>query len=332
MLVRHIRPRRSSSAAGPFVISAHASGVLFQAGHAGGVRAGRTQCQNANMPGTLYIVSTPIGNLEDITQRALRVLREVDLIACEDTRHTRKLLNHFSIDTRTISYHEHNERERAEELSKLLEEGKSIALVSDAGTPLISDPGFRLVNLAGAKGFPIVPVPGATAFVAALAASGLASDQVLFAGFLPARTAARRAKLEELRDSPATLIFYEAPHRIAAALRDAVDVLGDRPAVIARELTKIHEEFVRGRLRELADKFSQQVGRGEMVLIIGTGQSDHAVQDSSTVAGTLGERIRALEAEGADAKTALKKAARELGLKRDEAYRIRESQKNRRSR
>jgi 16S rRNA (cytidine1402-2'-O)-methyltransferase len=332
MLVRHIRPRRSSSAAGPFVIGAHASGVLFQAEHAGGVRAGRTQCQNANMPGTLYIVSTPIGNLEDITQRALRVLREVDLIACEDTRHTRKLLNHFSIDTRTISYHEHNERERAEELYKLLEEGKSIALVSDAGTPLISDPGFRLVNLAGAKGFPIVPVPGATAFVAALAASGLASDQVLFAGFLPARTAARRAKLEELRDSPATLIFYEAPHRIAAALRDAADVLGDRPAVIARELTKIHEEFVRGRLRELADKFSLQVGRGEMVLIIGTGQSDHAVQDSSTVAGTLGERIRALEAEGADAKTALKKAARELGLKRDEAYRIRESQKNRRSR
>jgi len=281
------------------------------------------------MPGTLYIVSTPIGNLEDITQRALRVLREVDLIACEDTRHTRKLLNHFSIDTKTTSYHEHNERERAEELGKLLEEGKSIALVSDAGTPLISDPGFRLVNLAAVKGCPIVPVPGATAFVAALAASGLASDQVLFAGFLPARAGARRAKLEELRASAATLIFYEAPHRIAAALRDAVEVLGDRPAVIARELTKMHEEFVRGHLCELADKFSQQVGRGEMVLIIGAAQSDHPIRNSSTVAGTLSERIRALEAEGADAKTALKKAARELGLKRDEAYRIRESQKNR---
>jgi len=300
--------------------------------HARGVRTGHTQCQNARMPGTLYIVSTPIGNLEDITQRALRVLREVDLIACEDTRYTRKLLNHFSIDTKTISYHEHNERERAEELCKLLEGGKSIALVSDAGTPLISDPGFRIVNLAGAKGLPIVPVPGATAFVAALAASGLASDQVLFAGFLPARASARRAKLEELRACPATLVFYEAPHRIAAALRDAVEVLGDRPAVIARELTKIHEEFLRGPLRELADKFRQQVGRGEMVLIIGTAQSDHAVPDSTTVAATLGERIRALEAEGADAKTALKKAARELGLKRDEAYRIRESQKNRRSR
>ena len=178
----HSAPRLFISA-GPFVIGTHGSGVFFHVQHAGGVRTGHTQCQNARMPGTLYIVSTPIGNLEDITQRALRVLREVDLIACEDTRHTRQLLNHFSIDTRTISYHEHNERERAEELCKLLEEGKSIALVSDAGTPLISDPGFRIVNLAGAKGFPIVPVPGATAFVAALAASGLASDQVLFAGF-----------------------------------------------------------------------------------------------------------------------------------------------------
>lgn len=284
------------------------------------------------MPGTLYIVSTPIGNLEDITQRALRVLREVDLIACEDTRHTRKLLNHFSIDTKTISYHEYNERERAEELGKLLDEGKSIALVSDAGTPLISDPGFRIVNLAGAKGVPVVPVPGATAFVAALAASGLASDQILFAGFLPARSGARRARLEELSACPATLIFYEAPHRIAAALRDAVDVLGNRPAVIARELTKLHEEFVRGPLSELADKFRQEVGRGEMVLLIGTAQADQAIQDSTTVAATLAERIRALEAKGADPKAALKKAARELGLKRDEAYRIREFQKNRRSR
>lgn len=283
------------------------------------------------MPGTLYIVATPIGNLEDITQRALRVLREVDLIACEDTRHTRKLLNHFGIDTKTISYHEHNERERAEELCKLMLEGKSIALVSDAGTPLISDPGFRIVNLAGEKGIQVVPVPGATAFVAALAGSGLASDQVLFAGFLPARTSARRAKLEELCASRATLIFYEAPHRIAAALRDAADVLGDRQAVIARELTKMHEEFVRGPLRELADKFSRQAARGELVLMIEGAQSGHTILDSATAAGSLAERIRALEAEGDDAKTALKKAARALGLKRDEAYRIWESQKKRRS-
>jgi 16S rRNA (cytidine1402-2'-O)-methyltransferase len=320
---------------GAFALSGtHASGVLFHVKHAGGVRTGHTQCQNANMPGTLFIVSTPIGNLEDITQRALRVLREADLIACEDTRHTRKLLNHFNINTKTISYHEHNERERAEELCKLLEDGQSIALVSDAGTPLISDPGFRIVNLAAEKGIQVTPIPGATAFVAGLAASGLASDQVLFAGFLPARANARRAKLEELRASTATLIFYEAPHRIAAALRDAVDVLGDRQAVIARELTKMHEEFVRGRLRELAEKFNQQGVRGEMILIIGGAQSDHAIHSNNqiTAAVRLAERIRALEAEGNDAKAALKKAARELGLKRDEAYRIRESQKNRRSR
>jgi 16S rRNA (cytidine1402-2'-O)-methyltransferase len=284
------------------------------------------------MPGTLFIVSTPIGNLEDITQRALRVLREVDLIACEDTRHTRKLLNHFNVDTKTISYHEHNERERAEELCRLLEDGKSVALVSDAGTPLISDPGFRIVNRAAERGIQIAPIPGATAFVTALSAAGLASDQILFAGFLPARAHARRAKLEELRANTATLIFYEAPHRIAAALRDAVDVLGDRQAVIARELTKLHEEFVRGRLSQLTDRFSQQAARGEMVLIIAGAQSDHEIRDSTTAAGRLTERMRALEGEGADARTALKKAARELGLKRAEAYRIWESQKNRRSR
>lgn len=285
------------------------------------------------MPGTLYIVSTPIGNLEDITQRALRVLREVDLIACEDTRHTRKLLNHFGIDTKTISYHEHNERERAEELCKFLQDGKSIALVSDAGTPLISDPGFRIVSLAGEKGTQVVPIPGATAFVTALAACGLASDQILFVGFLPPRVNARRAKLEEFRASPATLIFYEAPHRIAATLRDAFAVLGDRPAVIARELTKMHEEFLRGTLRELTDKFSQQAARGELVLIIGGSQSGHPTPpEIQTATDRLAERIRAFEAEGNDAKTSLKKAARELGLKRDEAYRLWESQKNRRSR
>src|SRR5205085_6669929 len=205
------------------------------------------------MPGTLYIVATPIGNLEDITQRALRILREVDLIACEDTRHTRKLLNHFGIETKTISYQEHNERERADELGAVLESGKSVALVSDAGTPLISDPGFRLVNAAIEKGISVVPVPGAAAVVTALSASGLPTDQFYFAGFLPARAHARRAKLEELTQIPATLIFYEAPHRISAALRDAIDVLGDRHAIVAREMTKLHEEFARGRLSELAE-------------------------------------------------------------------------------
>src|SRR2546423_9598370 len=210
------------------------------------------------MSGTLFIVATPIGNLEDITQRALRVLREVDLIACEDTRHTQKLLNHFGISTRTISYHEHNERERAEELCGLLEEGKNVGLVSDAGTPLISDPGFRLVSAAIARGVNVVPIPGASALVAALSASGLAMDQFFFAGFLPAHATARRVKLEELGAIPATLVLYEAPHRIAATLKDAADVLGNRHAAVARELTKLHEEIRRGSLAELAEQFASQ--------------------------------------------------------------------------
>lgn len=287
------------------------------------------------MAATLYIVSTPIGNLEDITHRALRTLREVDVIACEDTRHTRKLLNHFAIDVATISYHEHNERERADELCAMLAAGKNIALVSDAGTPIVSDPGFRVVDLAIEKGFRVVPIPGATAFVAALSASGLPSDQFLFAGFLPPRASARRARLEELRAIQATLIFYEAPHRIATALRDAVDILGNRQAVVARELTKLHEEFVRGSLNELAEHFSESnKARGEIVLLITGLQSGGDIDPGSETVPTsqaLAERVSTLEQEGLNEKAALKKAARELGLKRDEAYRLMLTQKNRRS-
>src|SRR3989440_1940876 len=288
-----------------------------------------------NMAGTLYIVSTPIGNLDDITHRALRTLREVDAIACEDTRHTRKLLNHFAINAATISYHEHNERERAEELCAMLAAGKNIALVSDAGTPIVSDPGFRVVNLAIEKGFSVVPIPGATAFVAALSASGLPSDQFLFAGFLPARSSGRRAKLEALRSIDTTLIFYEAPHRIAATLRDAANILGNRQAVVARELTKLHEQFARGRLNDLAENFSDRnKARGEIVLLIAAGQSENDIDRGSKTVSTshaLAERVRTLEREGLDEKSALKKAARELGLKRDEAYRLMLTQKNRRS-
>src|SRR5205807_2980052 len=284
------------------------------------------------MPGTLYIVATPIGNLEDITQRALRILREVDLIACEDTRHTRKLLNHFGIETKTISYHEHNERERADELCALLESEKNVAIVSDAGTPLISDPGFRVVNLAAEKGVPVVPVPAASALVAALSASGLASDQFFFAGFLPPRANPRIAALEKLRSIDATLIFYEAPHRIAASLRDALAVLGDREAVIARELTKLYEEFARGRLSKLIERFSDaKHARGEMVLMIAGAQSI-APHEQGVPSAQLAERVGELENEGMDSKAALKKAARELGLKRDEAYRMMLTQKNCRSR
>jgi 16S rRNA (cytidine1402-2'-O)-methyltransferase len=284
-----------------------------------------------SMTGTLYIVATPIGNLEDISQRALRTLREVDLIACEDTRHTRVLLNHFDIKTKTVSYHEHNERARSEQLADEIQAGMNVALVSDAGTPLISDPGFRIVQAAIERDIPVVPVPGATALVAALAASGLPSDQFLFAGFLPARANARRAELEELRTVSGTLIFYEAPHRIAAALKDALEVLGDRRAAVARELTKIHEEIVRGSLGELIKRFSSDtIVRGEIVLVIG-GVVNELSGQTETSPIDLVTRVNKLEAEGLDAKTALKQAARELGMKRAEAYRLLVAQKNRRS-
>jgi 16S rRNA (cytidine1402-2'-O)-methyltransferase len=280
------------------------------------------------MNGTLYIVATPIGNLEDISKRALRILGEADLVACEDTRRTRVLMNHFGIKTKTISYHEHNERDRSEQICKLLVSGKNVALVSDAGTPLINDPGFRVINAAIELNLAVVPIPGPTAFVSALVASGLRSDQFFFAGFLPARANARRAKLEELRALPATLIFYEAPHRIAATLKDALDVLGNRSAVVARELTKIHEEIARGSLHDLSERFAE-TARGEMVLLIGGPGIDEAASTEETAPPTLIERVGELEREGLDSKAALKKAARELGMKRAEAYRLLVAQKNR---
>ena len=273
------------------------------------------------MPGTLYIVSTPIGNLEDITQRAVRVLREVGLIACEDTRHTRKLLNHYGIKTKTISYHEHNERERAAELLNELQESLDVAIVSDAGTPGISDPGFRLVRLAAESGVRVVSIPGPTAFVAALVASGLPTDEFFFGGFLPAQTNSRRARLLTLRPIDATLVLYEAPHRIAATLKDAREILGEREAVVARELTKLHEEIARGRLSELAERYaSSEKARGEIVLVI-----DRNVIADESASGKPSVSIASLvdmyEKEGLDQRAALKKAARELNLSRAEAYR-----------
>jgi 16S rRNA (cytidine1402-2'-O)-methyltransferase len=273
------------------------------------------------MTGTLYLVATPIGHLEDITERALRVLREVDLIACEDTRHTRVLLHHYGIKTKMLSYHEHNERERAAELSALLETGASVAVVADAGTPGISDPGFRLVNDALKRGVRVVPVPGPTAFVAALIASGLPTDEFFFGGFLPARATQRRARLTKARALNSTLVFYEAPHRIAQTLADAREILGEREAAVARELTKLHEEIARGRLSELAKRFdSEEAARGEMVLVIDRnviGLED-AESDSEI---DIVARVAALESEGLDHRAALKRAARELGLNRSEAYR-----------
>lgn len=273
------------------------------------------------MAGTVYLVSTPIGNLEDITQRALRVLGEVDLIACEDTRHTQKLLNHYGIKTKTISYHEHNERERAAELLGRVRAGASVAVVSDAGTPGINDPGFRLVSLAGENGVQVVPIPGPSALVAALVASGLPTDEFFFGGFLPPRSNARRVRLEELRDIPATLIFYEAPHRIAGTLKDAREILGERVAVVARELTKLHEEFARGRLSELVERFSSpEAARGEMVLVVDRAVIPTDAAEESAI-GAVAAMVANLENDGLDRRTALKKTARSLGLSRAEAYR-----------
>src|SRR5215203_5912918 len=221
------------------------------------------------MPGTLYLVATPIGNLSDITHRALQILKDVDLIACEDTRHTHKLLQHYAITTKTISYHEHNEQQRAAELIDFLKQGSDIAVVSDAGTPSISDPGFRLVRAAIESDLPVVPVPGPSALISALIAAGLPTDEFFFAGFLPSRANARRARLEQLRTVPGTLIFYEAPHRLAATLQDAVEILGEREAVVARELTKLHEEIRRGRLSDLARNYAdKENARGEIVVLI----------------------------------------------------------------
>lgn len=273
------------------------------------------------MAGTLYLVATPIGNLEDITHRALRVLKEVDLIACEDTRRTQTLLNHYGIRTKMLSYHEHNERERAAELAALLETGGNIAIVSDAGTPGISDPGYRLVNDAIARGARVVPVPGPAAFVAALTASGLPTDEFFFGGFLPPRSTQRRARLMQVRALNSTLIFYEAPHRIAQSLADALEILGERHAAVARELTKLHEEIARGRLSELAERFAREdAARGEMVLLIDRvriGVDAENVDSEPDIAA----RVAALESEGLDNCAALKRAARELGLTRAEAYR-----------
>jgi len=273
------------------------------------------------MPGTLYVVSTPIGNLEDITHRAIRVLGEVDLIACEDTRHTRKLLDRYGITTKTISYHEHNEQERSRELIDLLAGGTNLAVVSDAGTPGISDPGFRLVRLAIARELSVVPVPGPSALITALVASGLPTDEFFFGGFLPARSGARQTRLNELRSIPSTLIFYEAPHRLAAALSDAHEILGEREAVVARELTKLHEEISRGRLSELAARFSSgENARGEIVLIIDRKVIVGEAKESDPSA-SIGILVETLEKNGLDHRLALKKAARELGLSRAEAYR-----------
>ena len=264
-------------------------------------------------------MATPIGNLEDITLRALRILKEADQIACEDTRHTQKLLAHYDIHKPLMSYHEHNEMTRAPELVLALEQGAKIALVSDAGMPLVSDPGHRLVSLCVRHHIPVVPIPGPSALLAALGASGLPNEEFLFVGFLPARSGERRRALERLRIEDRTIILYEAPHRIAEMVADARAILGDRQACLAREVTKLHEEFRRGRLSDLEVSLEERPARGEITLLVGPADPADAQQAESSQ--SLAERVEELMRQAKlDRKEALKLAAKERGITRRDAY------------
>jgi 16S rRNA (cytidine1402-2'-O)-methyltransferase len=246
-------------------------------------------------------------------------LRDSDLIACEDTRQTQKLLNHYEIRKKLVSYHEHNEMTRAPELVIEMEQGAKVALVTDAGMPAISDPGHHLVTLCLRHKIPVVPVPGATALVAALAASGMPTDEFLFLGFLPNRSTDRRKALKSLSGERRTIVFYEAPHRLREMLSDALQVLGNRPAVVAREVTKLHEEFARGTLDELAAEFTRREPRGEITVLIGA-PTEHA-SAVSIVSISLSKRVEEIMREQAvDQKSALKLAAREMGITKREAY------------
>jgi len=282
-----------------------------------------TEAAEKRLAPGLYLVATPIGNLEDITLRALRVLRSVDRIACEDTRQTAKLLGHFGIKTPTVSYHMHNEGTRASELTETLKAGGRVAVVSDAGMPGIADPGAMIAAEAIAVGVAVFPIPGANAALSALIASGLPSERFAFYGFLPSKEGARRTALEDLRargvDAATTRIFYETPHRIVGALEDVVATFGaQQPVVLARELTKLHEEFLRGTAGELLATLQARPSvRGEMVLLLG----GNAVQETVKGARSLAAEVKALMAAGADEKDALKQVAKARGIGKSEAYR-----------
>lgn len=264
---------------------------------------------------TLYIVATPIGNLEDMTYRAVRILGEVDLIAAEDTRHSLKLLSHFGISKSMTSYFDHNQQFKGERILNTLRQGKSVALISDAGTPCVSDPGYQLVRDAVAEGIAVVPIPGACAAVAALSASGLPSDSFSFAGFPPSRQGKRRTFLSELAALPGTLLLYEAPHRLEETLRDIVEVLGERQMVVARELTKIYEELLRGSVTEVLASVRQGKVRGEVVVLIAPGEK------TAPELVSLEDTLRQLMLDGTlSVKDASKKAAEITGVSRSEAY------------
>ena len=266
--------------------------------------------------GILYIVATPIGNLEDITLRAIRTLKEADLIAAEDTRHTQKLLNKYDIHTPLTSYHDHNKEEKAPVLVAKMLDGKNVALVSDAGTPGTSDPGYFLINLAVDQKIPVVPIPGATAAIAALSISGLPTDSFVFEGFLPSKQTARHKRLEELKQEKRTLVFYEAPHRIINTIEDLTTVLGDRKAVVTRELTKIHEEAIRGSLTEVLGVLNRGSFKGEFTIIVHGATDKPADQDIDTK-----EYLKNLMLHrGMTKKEAIAAAAEELGLPKKEVY------------
>ncbi len=269
------------------------------------------------LPGTLYLIATPIGNLEDITLRALRILRdEVATVACEDTRQTQKLLHHFEIRKPTLACHEHNEHARAKEIVEILQRGDSVALVSDAGTPLISDPGYRVVTAVIEAGLNVVPLPGASAALAALAASGLPTNEFRFVGFLPPKQTARRKVLAALADEQATLIVYESPHRILESLQDIEAEMGDRPMALARELTKLHEEFLRGSAAQIHAILSARDSvKGEITLVIGQAAAEVSNADPL-------EEVASLEAQGMPRMDAIKTAAKRLGLPKREVYRL----------
>jgi 16S rRNA (cytidine1402-2'-O)-methyltransferase len=283
---------------------------------------------NSDNSGVLYIVATPIGNLEDITYRATRILKEADLIACEDTRQTRKLLDHYGIEKPLISYHEHNESQRALELIAKIKSGATVAQVSDAGMPGISDPGYRVVKLALENGVRVAPIPGPSALIAALAASGLPTDAFEFRGFLPAKSGQRRTALEDIRSAQHTVIFYEAPHRILESLEDVADVLGKhRPVVIARELTKVYEEFIRGTAQEVLETVRRRELKGEITLLIGKSQGPESGEEKQDVR----TRLEALMKEQKlDEKAALKVLAKETGQSKSELYREMQRRKTRR--
>lgn len=275
------------------------------------------------MAASLYLIATPIGNLEDITLRALRILRdEAAVIACEDTRQTQKLLDHFGIRKQTVSYHEHNEASRTTELIARLEAGESVALVSDAGTPLVSDPGYRLLKAAVDRKMVVVPIPGPSATMTALVGSGLPVDEFRFIGFLPPKSGARRRTLEGLKQERGTIIFYESPHRILESLEDLIAVLGDRPLAVARELTKLHEEFIRGSATQvLNDLRSRSSIKGEITVVLGGAQA-------SIAEGNPIEEVARLQAGGVDRMAAIKQVAKQFGLPKRDVYRMVEGSPN----